>query len=112
MEVPRRRPTATCTSSSLSRKPQLEIGKACSQSLLCSAETAKSRALSCEEEIRRLSSDSTTRQSQLLCLWDAGPDGAGADDVSDDQVLSADCSWLVIQRPGDDRIRPCMSRVA
>jgi len=44
---PSRRPTATRTASSLSRKPQLAIGSASNQSPLCGAVEAKNLAF-CE----------------------------------------------------------------
>ena len=47
MFAPRRRPTQTLRDSSSRRRPQAERGRAKSQSLLCGADTASNRALSC-----------------------------------------------------------------
>ena len=81
MLAPSRRPTEVWTALSSRRSPQLDSGSVCSQSPLCSAVTANSRALSTLSLKLFTSascSEATTTLSHADCLHAAAPDGLGA----------------------------------
>src|SRR5215831_9344252 len=106
--APKRKPTATGMASSLSRKPQLEMGSAFSQSLLCSADTASNRERLAGLVSKRFFSASTMGLSQLCCLKEAGSVGWVHEDRLN-HVARAMSSCLDLVTEGCDRMSACNS---
>src|ERR1041384_1512494 len=94
--------------SSFSLRPQLEIGRALSQSLLCSAETARSRDRLAGLVSRRVFSASTMGLSQFCCFKAAGCIGLVAEERLA-HAASATSSWLDMATEGCDRMSACNS---
>jgi len=88
---PRRMPTATHTASSSSRRPQLAIGRASSQSPLCGAKDAKNLAFydgSTKEFSMSARSAWSPGLSQKDCLPGKGSGGGPAEVDQDDKYES------------------------